>query len=738
MKTRRPIDAKNTSRMLRAILPPEFKMVNDKSSNGYKYINLLYGVEVDFAREKIQKAYDNSFIDTFDLSEDSSIYEVRLSGIPNSTHLTSTEGDIKITNSTEFYDGDPTRVKALSAIPLDSGYVPSGVIGLNYFRLNERGSGYMLITLDKAQEAAFQSSTFPSYRINLTTTFDSVGDILSYSGLYTGIATQSYDEGATDEVLKPIDGKTLSGKYPLTREVRDESGIFHTIDHYEPYQGWIRDETGAVKAVVDYSGEYYYGPDGERIYFRTAYNNPYGFNNYTSAFLDLRFVPISGTLKVYDMDILDKDGNAVEIPSAGKNLFYLQSDRVNAPGSGQFDPTYLGYDATVPVGRGFSDYMEGQSANLLKTTSWSYLHEGGGLNPESRVYEDGTGPITNRIKITNPQSRYLVEYKYLLHDYSRYITILDSAGFVSVNNLDPVYSLDNISGNLVQREIKFTKDPKYILKDDTGRVVGYQTSKVATFDGLDVRPGKKLFRVDFTIPMLVAAGTMSDFVSINVNKSSIGFSDEYVPTVTPARNNYLNCPFDQEVVLNTVTELDLTGNSNLLTFQNTGTSRVIRINHRTCYGKKIIRGTGNSYFSVTGTSFLKEYVHFRVDCKLRSAQEYKLLEVHDNTTGRYLELIIDQNGQARVRMDGYRFTSTFRLHFSNLEQEFILRYRPDDVSSSVPYIELFYKVRGDLGFRQVSLFRSEETTDSVSSTYLHCFKNCSVDIGFLKIYNEVF
>lgn len=738
MKTRRPINAKNTSRILRSILPPQFKMVKDHQSNGYKFVNLLYGAEIDFVKEKIINAYNDSFIDTFDLSEEAILYEARLSGIPNADTLISNVGSIKITNETEFYDGDPTRVRILESIPIRDDI--SGAIGLNYFRTNERGSGYLLLTMNRAQGESYLNSIYPAYRINLDTTFNSSGNIRNYEGIYTGIGTQSFEEGATDEILVPLDSDTLRNKYPLTRQVLDESGIFHTIDHYEPYLGWVRDETGTVKALVSYSGSYYYNEDGDKIYFRTAFNNPNGYNNYNTAYLDLRRVPISGTLKVYDIDILDSSGNATEIPSAGKTLYRLQSDRMNnGSESGVFDPIYVGYENTVPIGQGFSSYMEGQTANVLKTTSWSYLHEGGGINEETLTYEDGSGAITDRIKLVNPHSRYLVEYKYKLHDYSRYITTLDSAGYVNTQGLDPVYSLDNISGNLFERDFEFTKSPEYLITDENNVIVGYENSKILTFDGLDVRPGKVLFQIQLNLPVQVESGPLSSFKSVNVDKLHIGYSDEYIPEVSTQRNYYLNCPFDKNVVLNTVTEKDTTGNSNFLIYQNTGTSKVYRINYNSHYGKKIIRDSGNSYFEVQGTSFLKEYVHIAFGCKMRYIREYELLEIHDNSTNNYLELIVRKNGLINVRINGYRFDGDSKVLFNNSNKEFIIRFRKDNVSSSVPYIELYYNTGSSLGFRRVRLFRAEdESTDTISSNFLRCFKNCSVDIDYLKVYNEVF
>lgn len=736
MNSKRPIQAKSTHRILRSILPDDFKMVKDKSSNGYKYINLLYGVEIDIAKDKLSDIYNNSFISNIDLSNTNSLYEVRLSGIPRET-LSSDIGHIKITDETEFYNGSPTRIIPISGIPLNSGYINNGIIGLNYFRTNERGSGYLLANLDLEQESSYISSIYPSYRMKLKTSFDDTDDIVSYTGFYNGISTQSYSSGSNDEILEPLDSGYLSKNYPLTRTVQDESGVYHTIDHYEPYLGWTRDENGNLVAVVDYSGSYYYNANGDKVYYRTAFNNPYGYNNYTSAYLDLRYTPISGTLKVYDIDILDSSGNATEIPASGKNLYYFKSPLLNSQGSGVFDPIYLGYSSTVPYDMGFTSNIAGSSGNLLKTTSWSYLHEGFTYNEESKSYIDGSGKITNKIKIENPNSRYLVEYKYKIHDYSRYITTLDSIGYINLDIMDPIYTLDNISGNIIKRDYNFTRDPRFIKKNARGIITSDERSKRITFDGLDVRPGKNIYRIDFNLPLELESGPLTHFKSINGNKIYIGYTDEHVPQVTTQRNYYLNCPFNQSVSNNSVTEQDLTGNGNELSFYGSGNSKVIRINYGSSYGKKIINDN-ISYFQCSGVYLLKNYTHFDLSFKIKKRQQCTLLYIQDSLRERYLELNINSNGLISIRSDGYKYTGSEYFNFENIEKRMILRYRPDQISSSIPYIELYYSDPNNMGFKQIDLFRTEDTQEVITSGYIHCFKNCTIDVDHVKIYNEVF
>jgi len=68
MNLKQPIQAQCTDRLLRSVLPEHFKMVSDKTSNGYKYINLLYGAEFDYTGTALKEVYNHSFITSIDLT----------------------------------------------------------------------------------------------------------------------------------------------------------------------------------------------------------------------------------------------------------------------------------------------------------------------------------------------------------------------------------------------------------------------------------------------------------------------------------------------------------------------------------------------------------------------------------------------------------------------------------------------------------------------------------------------
>ena len=125
------------------------------------------------------------------------------------------------------------------------------IIGLNYFRTSSRGSGYFLLSYDVSEEGSYISGVHSSLKYYL----NEVGTGLSSSGFWTGIATQDYASTGADEVIVPIDSNTLSGKYPIKRELLI-SGVTHYIDHYEPYKGWIYNYTGTPVAVNDYFKDY--------------------------------------------------------------------------------------------------------------------------------------------------------------------------------------------------------------------------------------------------------------------------------------------------------------------------------------------------------------------------------------------------------------------------------------------------------------------------------------------------
>jgi hypothetical protein len=754
MNPKLPIQSQCTERILKAVLPDHFKMIEDKQSNGYKYINLLYGVEFDNANQTTKDIYNNSFITSIDLTKEYSLYELTLSGVPITSYLnTSGSIPIKITNETEFYNGVPTRIVSVGTLPLPMYYLTysgdlvasgagfengfdigfntpcwsaiSGVVGIEYVRKDMRGSGYLIISSDINQESGFFSGVYPLFVIDVGNNLKNSGNYINTYGMFTGIKERNYSGDLTYEVLNPIDSITLSGKYPLTREITNDSGIISIIDHYTPYRGWMRDDTGSIVAIVDYSGEYYYDDSGNKVYYRTAYNNIYGYNNYSTAYLDLVDVPISGTLKVYDIDILDISGNSIEIPSSGKPLYYYKSTKMflgdpSGDTQAQFDPIYLGYESIVPSGHGFGKFMEGSGCSIYKVTSWDYLHEGFGLDSGTLRYVDGTGVITNKIMLSGYHSRYMVEYKYKIYDNLKYISSNNSNGYVSLDSKSPLFTTDtNIYNNI---NYEFTKDPSY----------SSENTKIITFDGIKVRPGSRINKISFNIPIKYSESSLDGPIYQNTNKLYIGYSNEFVPQVNNFRHHVVNCLFDS-VVSGNLVETDITNCGNDLNYS--GNSLIYLINYKDQFGKKIINNS-ESYYYKDGISYLLDNTFFQFNCKIRTNQSGRLLELYDDSLNKYIFFDFDYDGRLKIQSDGYIFYGRELISFNGKEKNLVLKYSPDEFSSSIPTFKLYYKEEDDSWYRQIELTQSVYNSESVDHTTIKIFKNCSIDIGGFKIFYE--
>lgn len=749
MKLQRPLQSQSTQRIIQSVLPESFEISSNKNSNGYKFINLLYGAEVDNLRNKINEVYNNSFITSFDTTKDIDLYEVNISGSPIDNFLNISGIKIKITDEYEFFNGQPTRLIPISSVLLPMHYLTysgsetvsgagfqntfsnymapcwsslSGFIGLEYVRKDNRGSGYLIIASDINQENALLSGIYPVFITDVGTNFVDSGDYLNTYGLFTGIKNQNYSGQLKYETLQPIPQITLSSQYPLYRTIIDDSGIVNIIDHYTPYHGWTRNEFGTPVAIVDYSGTYYYDETGKKVYYRTAYNNPYGYNNYDIAYLDLEYTPISGTLKVYDMDILDISGNATEIPYSGKNLYYYKSSAMLLGNpSGQetyFDPIYIGYESIVPSGKGFSPYMEGSGASLYKTTSWDYLHESGKIDNGTLQYIDGSGNITNRIKLSGYYSRYIVEYKYKLYENTKYVTSLESNGNVSLATSSPVFTTNENETKEIDYE--FTRDINY----------GDQASKIITFNGIDVRPESNVYKISFDIPIKYKSSNLVKNIHENINKKYIGYSNIFIPQVSNFRYYISNCYFDSLVSGNLI-EIDKSNHGNDLTYS--GNSPIFLINHDGYFGKKII--DSNSYFYKDNVSYLLENTYFWFNFSIPVKNTGTLMELYDYSLNKYIIIEINEDGRLIISSDGFKFYSREVLNFNSNKKELILKYTPDEFSSNIPIFKLYLRENSDW-FRIIDITSSIVDSISVSSTTLKVYKNIPIDVGFFKIFYE--
>ena len=728
MKTRLPLQATNTDFMIRAILPGDFKMATDTTSNGYKFINLLYGVEVDAFRARLQQVYDNSFLETIDLSDEGTLYDVYLSGLPNSQYLNSTvDGAVKIkivnwgegSTEAEFWDGAPTRVILNDTVSI-SGIVQSGnITGLNYFRSNASGYGYLLISTN-IDQSEYLNLSGSLWEIGL----DNLGVILNYTGSWPGIKTYDFDTQGHDDILYPLGSGYLEKTYPLTRRVKDDSGVFWDIDHYEPYLGWVRDNNFNVVANTKYSSYYRYDSDGNKIWHRTAFNNPYGSGVYNTEYLRLKNTPISGTLKIYDIDNLDMSGNATEISSAGTDVYRLQSSNMFlGSATGVFDPIYVGYDEYVPEDRGFGD-IEGLAANYLLTTSWEYQRESGYVDQDTMNYIEGSGDIYNYIKINNPISRYMAEYKYKEYSQANYVTSLTATRYLSLATPDPMFSIKNVFNNQQVLDYSFTKDPLYTN----------EKAKFITFDGWKVRPGSLISKIAFNIPITIEQGRLQEFISVAGKKSNAGYGD-FVPNITTTRNYSLDCVFDSNVTLGTVTEDDHSGSGNYLIWTNTGSNEIYKYPIGTGYGKRIRHVDASGYYRINSQEFLKDNTFFRFRFRAHTPQTLTLMELEEDDNDHYIKVQVSEDGMISIISNGVeQYYSFDKLAFGNDFHDLIIRYYPDPNWTENPVFDLY--IKRSLGYYKPRVFTRETTSGTFSSTYLHVYQNCSIDADLFQIYYE--
>ena len=746
MRTRQPIQSLSTEAMVRGVFPNSFKLVHDKSSNGYKYFNMLFGVELDQANEFLQHIYNQSFLTSMDFGEDPTVYEVFISGLSSQDYLNTTVSGaipIKIVNNgspggeAEFWDGDPTRLITVGEYSFPSNVQISGhVIGFNYFRNNISGYGYFLAGTDLDQSEYSLSGSGSVWRFEVDTT----GYILSYSGIWPGIATQDFDTAGEDEVLQPIGSGNLKKNYPMTRKVLDDSGVYWDIDHYEPYQGWVRDPYWGVVAMVDYPGSFYYDQDGKKIYYRTAFNNPYGSGNYITEYIRLDNIPISGTLKVYDIDILDISGNAIEIPSSGKAMYRLKSEYMLAgtglaPGTAKFDPIYLGYDSTVPNEPRKFGKIAGAAANQFTTTSWDYQRGSGYLDEGTMQWVEGSGDITNMIKITNPYGRYMVEYKYKTLNKTNYITSPNATRYLSLGSLTPLYSIKGIFNNDEIIDYEFTRDKKFRSEEIDGTANPYfgEQSRYLTFDGWKIRPYSQMSKVDFNLPILIGSGA-ANVGAYQQWYTYIGYTPEFVPYYRAPRTTVIDCLFDEPVVTGSCTEADQSGSGNYLSWVNTGGNSLWLTYLNGKYAKTSRHIGASGYYTIDGTEFLEDNTYFSWDFRLTTPNDITLMELKEQTANNYIKVEIKSDGMLEITSNGSHVQSRYRFDFDNTLYSLIIQTTPDRDYTTNPLFNIY--VKDSDTYKKLNPFSEDSDTLTVTGTYLHVLQNSTMDISRFKLWYE--
>lgn len=714
--------SKQTNRLIKQVFPDKFKISSDDSSNGFKYINLAYGIEVDNVYDSIDDVRHNNSLELFDYGTDVEYYEVNLNKNIMDNTLWGDDYKIKVTTEDEFDNGWPTRMELVGNYVLASGEQYSGVlpIGLEYTRIDIEGSGIVLVNLG-INTATSNDFGFQSFTLNL----DSLG-VISYpsvSGKNYLIKKQSYDIVGYDEVLSPKSYQELLKLFPANRVLRlPVSGIVtnglmdYTIDHYTPDNGYYWDNLDNTYKAIGYNSEYYYDNNFEKIYYRTMLNNPYGSGVYKTIYAPLEFIPISGSLRLWDLDNLDISGNMHEVLSTGTPVFQYSGLYNKNTINEQQLATYIGYSTGVP--HEFlpenSDHETVYTSHLLDT-SWEYMTEGSELN-EQFEWDEPISGLTNLIKINNPISRYVVTYDYKTGDYNNYITTMNSTKFIKYYDGNYVFTQTDNTNNLTELESQLSKNTE---------------QAAITFNGLDIRPGSYIDRVDVTanVNEKSTESLTSSNTTISLERNIPGSKKLLIPNNIDHRTYMLNNVFTHQY-------------SGLLTLTNDYSS-VYDVNIDTFSGQRLIYTSGVLNYSISGYYDLEtdgethRFVKtgFKFNRPLVNLPEQEII-YSDDGSGVFWKMSINSYGNVIINNNTSRLTS-YNTILPNTELSELILERNMQFNNGYDINEFnIYYRNGDDIFKKFKFNIYNIQQSGITDDKTLFFNNCSLDIKYVSIYDE--
>ena len=704
---RKIYDSYKTINLLEKILPSQFRMVSDKSSNGYKFFNSLCSIEMDELRGYLDQAEHITSFENFDYGFDSDFFTVKvpeqiLSGYIYG-EINGLSYPISITTENVFYDGKPTRVEhdLNNSINL-TGYInASGFNGLEYMRFDKKGSGYIYLNTTTDSEYAFTNNIYQTYKIGMNDLIKPV--FTNISGMNNGIDQQTYDKQQRYELLHPELEETLKNKYAFQKSVSlpqngntNNSLRTYIIDYYEPEQYYWDAGLNIYKAIVP-TKDKYIGEDGQEYYYRQALNNPNGTGVFDIVYLDLEHVPISGTLKLYDIDTLNS-GALYEIQRSGTRSYIYNSGNIAA------HYTYIGYEQELPASEGL-DYLA--SGIYYKTTSWDYVYKDDGLINFNWV-TNINNPITNKIKITNPLSRYVVEYTYVIDKYQTSITSTFANKYVKIYDENYTFATITTDNNsdIIENKVSIEKD---------GR-------RAITFKGNDIRPGSVInniiFEGNLNANMSISSSTTYDVSNVFFP----GYYTKILPNIKDLRDYILIYDYN-----------NITLNPIALTISNTF------IGHN--LGKRIKQSNNglikNSYTEFYSSNLVQDRV-IRIRFKSNSYNEYCTI-ISSNDFDKTGWQIFYQNGHFGIMDTISTISSTTTLLFNNdiIELIFVANGLKNYTLARLRY-DIYYSINNSF-FKLMDLTENNSNIYTSSSTipYTLLFQNVNIDLEYVKIYNEV-
>lgn len=507
-----------TKQIINRVFPSQFELCNE-DSNGFKLINLLYGIDFNDIRKQLNIIGSSINFDDYDYSMDGDYNEVTIPKLSEKTIYGSTKDlsniPIKITNIYEYENGIATRFELVNTYQFSEVFSNKKLIGIEYFRV-DNNSGKLLLTFDEVLDTNSVQSIF----IDISNTGELLFDTIQ--SIKLGIKEQSYEATGRYEVINVPSYSSLVRDYPSSKKItaiNPETELLEefNIEHYTPDLGYVWNYTDHTFQSIKPTSLFYINESGEKVWYKTSYNNPYYSYN---PIIKLEHQPLPNTLKIYDMDNLLADGNLREL-TANQTIYYHSGEYI-INGVTEYHSPYIGYDEYIPESFIPDLYpVRPVSAVPYSTFNYTLLPEDSYIDEQSNYFMLGSsttlGPY---LQTYNSIGRLIVTYEYTNIDHFTYITSLNSTRYIKYSNGDYLLSETKKNTDLVKIPVASSIEP-------------FTTNKriAAVFDGLDVRPGSKIDKLDITAQMSIRQTKETPYFSSPINGNIIGstLSNEIIP-----------------------------------------------------------------------------------------------------------------------------------------------------------------------------------------------------------------
>ena len=392
---------------------PAWMKLHQSDSVAYKYVDAIVGNELELLTDTLHIYQDYNSIVNSPIDSMTSVGQIELPYFLKSTTITANNGVIPISvvqNSQEFLTNPPTRYSFLYNVS-PSGLAGSNIVGIEW--LDGFPTGQLVVKRDGNEITA---SSILYYDISTVT---NTINTIPTSGYSMGIGYVGLGQNALFESGVIQTAWNLKQQYPL--------------ETYLTASGTLSD---TMPSGILWDKQSYINPDtGLKTYFNLALNNPYGSGVYDQYDIVLNNYPISGTLVLVDVFNL-VSGVPTVIPSSGLNVYGFTSGHydylIGNPDIGivwqQDSWSYKGFENPVPWDMLPVDYQASQiavgmsgigpTAIVIGNVSWRFLPSGGYVDDEVYPHNgtfnwiDGSGGLSNTIRISGGFSKYDIQYAY--------------------------------------------------------------------------------------------------------------------------------------------------------------------------------------------------------------------------------------------------------------------------------------------------------------------------------------